>query len=252
MMNGDKEILLQAYLDGELSASEASAFEASLTEKERKRLPLEMQFESGLAEALSKGGDCPEDVWARTQALLGDRLSTKRPRFSRMFWYAGTMAAAASIALVISFFVSEPTSTSPSIVMAAESIEELEAMSKVDPGADTAEAFINQQGVDLELHFEEAVQSSHHYGMAVVGARMYKVEKDSVGGVLYVCCGRPIKIIIAKSGSKGAELIARSASDHAGINDIMNTREVGGYLAAVVSKHRADEFLEALSPKSPQ
>lgn len=247
-MTGDKETLLQAYLDGELSASEATAFEASLTDEERKRLPHEIEFESGLAEALSKGGDCPDDVWARTQALLAERAATKKPRFSRTFMYAATMAAAASLALVISVFVSEPTSTSTSIVMAAESVEDLEAMSMVKPGADTAEAFIHEHGLLIGLHFEEAVDASHHYGMAVVGARNDKVGKDSVGVVLYVCCARPIKVIIAKSGTKGADLILHAHGSDKD-NDILEVREVGDYVAAVVGKHKAHDLLVALAPQ---
>ena len=64
------EDLWNAYIDGELSASEASEFEASLSDEDRALLAGEMQFENALADRLRQDSDCPADVWARVKAQV--------------------------------------------------------------------------------------------------------------------------------------------------------------------------------------
>lgn len=58
-MKKNLDMMRQAYLDGELSASEASEFEATLDAAERERLAAEVRFENGLAERLAQDAKCP-------------------------------------------------------------------------------------------------------------------------------------------------------------------------------------------------
>lgn len=247
-MNGDKETLWQAYLDGELSAAEASAFTASLSDREHEQLLEEIEFHSELSEVLSADADCPDDVWERTQASIASRQRNPKPAWSRAVWYAGTVAAAASIALLISVFTRTDSSYSAA-VQAVETVDELKALSMVEPGAKAAQEFLHAHDTDIDIHLDEAIAVTRHHGIAILGAREDKFKSGSVTGVLYVCCDRPVKIIMAKLGSKGADIIAKGAGASAENSDVLETRVVGDYIAAVVSSgHGARDLLAALSP----
>ena len=63
MRMDEREKLWMAYLDGEMTSTEAAAFDASLTPEERARLAGEMRLESGLAAALQGDVVCPDAVW---------------------------------------------------------------------------------------------------------------------------------------------------------------------------------------------
>ena len=67
-MDNNQEQVWQAYIDGELSATEMAGFEASLSPEEQERLTSDIQFVRGLSERLSEDAACPCDVWERTKA----------------------------------------------------------------------------------------------------------------------------------------------------------------------------------------
>ena len=100
MSNVKKGIYWQAYLDGELSASEAADFEANLDDRERQLLASEMSFESAFAEKLGMDATCPDQVWENTRALIEAKRAPRRS-MKRLYYGAATFAAAASIAFMI-------------------------------------------------------------------------------------------------------------------------------------------------------
>ena len=113
-MKKDTEQYWQAYLDGELSASEAADFEASLTDAQREQLAVDMHVERVLAEHLGRDAECPDEVWERTKARVARLSETGTPHAAghrRWYWGAATLAAAAAIAFVISIIA--PTGGSP-------------------------------------------------------------------------------------------------------------------------------------------
>ena len=99
----EKERLWSAYLDGELTAAEAAAYEESLTDDERTRLALEKQVEAHLAERLSRAVACPDGVWNRLKAeMVGPATASRSPLWNRWIMVLG---AAAAIVLVTTVFI---------------------------------------------------------------------------------------------------------------------------------------------------
>lgn len=239
-----KERLWQAYLDGELSASEATEFESSLSESERKALAADMRFEHGLHELLSEGA-CPDPVWERTQALIR-RTAPPRQSGSRRYWVAASLAAAclAFVLLVVSGELRSRSNTN--VIHAASSVNALASTSDVAPGHDNAVHYLKQHGIHLGIHNEPELEAMYlpHRPIKVVGARQDTFAGDRVTEVLFSCCGYPVKVLVARQDSPAAKAIGRATGQKN--SDVQATKIVDGYLAAVVSRHPAHGLVNAL------
>ena len=240
-MINDKAKFWQAYLDGELSVSEAAAFEAELDDEERQLLASEMRFESAFADKLSQNAACPDQVWDRTRALIE---AQRMPRRSMRRWYYGaaTFAAAASIAFMISVFAPVDSSPSSAVVMAAQSVEELAATSETPGDRESVHRYLLAHEVRLDLREPMSLHmaGTHPY-IELVGARTEMANGEPVVEMLFNCCHQPVKILMVERGTKAALDIGQAAG--AG-HHVQATRMVGIYLTAVVSDHRAHGLLD--------
>lgn len=248
-MSMDKEKSWQAYLDGELSAGEASEFEEGLSAEARERVGAEMRFENALADTLGQDAECPDDVWARTRALIAGQEAPRRSvrvAFRRWYWGAGALAAAATLAFLVSLLLPVNTPLSPAIVLAAESVEELASYSETAAGLESVQAYLDRQFANVTLSLPAASEmSSAHHSVQLLGARMETSTPEPVVELLFGCCGYPVKVVMAKRGSATAGEIGRAAADGSG--QVQATRVVGGYVTAVVGDHPAHGLLDILS-----
>ena len=242
-MSINREHLWQAYLDGELSVIEMSEFEASLNEDERERLAADMRFEGGLAERLSQDVKCPDEVWERTKALLTGPKEESVPMYRRWYWGMATLATAATLAFMISLYGPVKPNASPTLVLAAETIAELAATSETEADVDSIRAYLESHDVELELKpMESLTMASTHRSLEVIGARTYEVNNEPVVELLFACCGRPVKVMMASQGSDVAMLIGLASAS--GKGEVQATRTVGHYLTAVVGAHPAPGLLD--------
>lgn len=242
-MSVDKAKLWQAYIDGELSASETAEFEASLTGAERERLAAEQRFERGFSETLSRGGECPAEVWRRTLALVSERRKSAGPPTRRRWAMGGLgLLAAASIALMLAIFI-PGAPDSESVVLAANTVEELAALSETEPGREAAVEYLRAHDIGFELVPEDSLGiAAIHYGIEVVGARASKTSRDEVVELLMACCEYPIKLVMAPRGSATARALGKAASEPGG--EVQALRVIDGYVAAVVGKHPAPGLID--------
>ncbi len=253
-MKQDKEKLSQAYLDGELSASEISEFERILTPEERRQLAGEMQFERALGERLAHDAECPELVWRRVRQAHGLRPGFAQ-RHRRIGWGIASLAAAASIAFLASVYGPSLVRITPggetdseAVVLAAETVEQLQAASMTEPGRDAVQEFLRNAGITLEVDSVEALpMGAIHHDIAIIGARKDPAGRDAVHELLFACCGYPVKVIVARCGSHAAETIGHAAALE---GQVQATRRVAGYLAAVVGNHEARDLIDIFAPPS--
>lgn len=246
-MSIERERHWQAYLDGELSASEASEFEESLSAGERERVAAELRFESALADALGQDAACPDLLWKRSVAMLREGRAPRRAR-RRWAWGAGTLAAAVAVAFVVSVLAPVNRALSPAVVLAAESIEELAAMSETAAGLDPVQRYLNRHGAKVELSpLDSLAIAEAHHGIVLLGARSQSAAGEPVIEMLLGCCGYPVKVVMAERGSDAAAEIGRSAAG--GPGQVQSTRVVGDYVAAVVGDHPAHGLLDIFGEK---
>jgi len=252
-MKKNVEQYWQAHLDGELSASEAADFEASLTDAQREQLVIDMRVERVLTEHLSRDADCPDEVWERTKARVAQLDKAKvREVAGRRHWYWGTattLAAAAAFAFVISLLA--PTGGSPdssSLIFAASTVEELVATSESQAGSDSVEHYIREKGIKLYLEDDSFLEKlkigGGHHQLRIIGARQEMHNGVPVTEVLIDCCGRPVKILLVSLDSDVAGEISLATTQE---GHIQATRVIGNYLAALVCRHESYGLLDLLS-----
>jgi hypothetical protein len=249
-MDNNQEQVWQAYIDGELSATEMAGFEASLSPEEQERLTSDIQFDRGLSERLSEDAACPYDVWERTKALLiqhsADEEST--PKRRSMVWGAGTLAAAAALAFVISTFTpfGTPSGASP-IILEAATIDDLVRQSQVPADLAAIQAFMHANDIDLDLLPEASIAMAEiHAPLYLVGAS--KSDNGDCVELYAGCCKEPVKILIVRRDSEAARLIGQATGSD---SDVQCTRIVGDYLTAVVGKHSAHDLLDIFAGQHP-
>ena len=243
-----REHLWQAYIDGQLSAAEASEFEESLTPEERELLAADVGFERRLGEKLSQPLGIPEDVWQRTLAKVEAVRDAESPsnvhRIGRWTWGAISLAAAATIAFLILGTLSDPDLLgTPSIVLAAADVEALEARAETDATLDALQAFLRDRDVNvnvsLDLENFYAVNAQGHT-MRFLGAGTETFAGEQVVEMYFDCCHEPAKVLLAKHGSAAAAAIKNAFADGGHVQVV---RDAGDYLVAVVGRHEAHDLI---------
>lgn len=255
-MDTNREQIWQAYIDGELSATEMAGFEATLTPEEQERLTADIQFDRGLSERLSEDAACPTDVWERTKALLTQQSTEEettvpfiaKPRRRSLLWGAGTLAAAAALAFMISSFtpVGAPSNASP-IILEAATIDDLKEQSQVPGDLKAIEEFLHANSIDLNLLQEDSISMAKvHSPIKLVGAKL--IDGSNCVELYAGCCKEPVKILVVHRDSEAAKLIGQATGTD---NDLQCTRIVGDYLTAVVGKHTAHDLLDIFAGQRP-
>jgi len=248
-MASDHEKLATAYLDGELSAAEAAEFDKLLSPQERAGLAAEMKFERAIGERLSHGAACPDDLWKKTFAAVEAKTSRVATFRSRRNWVYAVTALAAALAitaagLLIDFNVE---SRGPSILAmdkgtTIETLQE-EAILK---GHDTesVNAFFKEHGFNLAMtNADVQIPGDHHTPRELLGMKPASYRGDDVMELMFNCCGRPLKVVVAKAGSRTANEIGEAMA----AGQIEESRRVGEYVAALVGKHEIHGLLSYLT-----
>lgn len=255
-MNKNKDQLFQAYLDGELSIGESAEFEATLSESERERLSAEMRLESALADRLGQYAECPEDLWNRTLAMVeqskidsGEKTVIEFRPTARRRWFIGavSLVAAACLAFVISVLAPVQPNATSSVVLAAQSVQELVARSEVTAEFESVQDYIHQHSIDLDIHAPGDIENHGHHGVSILGADTEQVGGEKVVELLVECCGYPVKVLMVERDSAIAHEIALAVVQG---SDVQAVRSVGRYITAVVSKHPTHNLLDVFDVSS--
>ncbi len=248
MTDNERDNMWMACLDGELSSAEASAFEASLTPGERDRLAAEMRFESALAEALHGDIKCPDAVWRRARLIV--RHADGAPRKRRRAWTA-FFAAAAAITVLFSAYVVSPTHrtrehTPRVLATLYASLDDFAEKSEVPATTEAVQAYLRENGINLRLdNLDTARKQSGegmHHDMSLVGACEGECPDHTMQALLFRCCGRPVRLLVAPLGSGGAHML-QAANEN---NEVQRMAIIGKYVAAVVGDHPAPGLLGLL------
>jgi len=238
-MDDQRDRIWNAYLDGELPASEAAAFDQSLTPEERKRLEGEMAFERACAEALSKDAECPDDVWQRTLESLPNNPAATPTAFP---WYWKPVAAlAATMLVVISLFAVRVNMAAPEFLELSElNVSTLEATTQLSkPSLADLNAYLEDHNLDVAM----MPPKPGIHPVRLLGARESTYHHEQVVEVLLSCCGKPMKVAIVPQGGRAAEAVGKALGD--GV--VKESRPVGSQLAVLVGRHNSSKLLNYLT-----
>ncbi len=238
-MDDQRDKLWNAYLDGELPASEAAAFDQSLTPAERKRLQGEFTFERVCAEALSRDAACPDDVWQRTLNALPAGAGLTPTTFP---WYWKPVAALAATMLVVISLFAIRVNTAPPEFLELTELNTLTLGNTNQLGEPTLaklNAFLEDRNLDVAL---TPIAQGHH-PLRLIGAREAVYHNEKIVELLFSCCDKPVKVALVPQGGEAAEAVGKALGD----NFVKASRPVGSQLAVMVGRHSSPKLLSYLT-----
>lgn len=249
MSTEEREKRWMAYMDGQMSTSEALEFERSLSCRDQDRIGGEVKLESAICESLMGKECCPVALWNS----LADKMKKPAPVISRkVYWASRGLTVLAATALIL-FGATLFTDSSMNLNRAeAGSLRISETnvarfASEVESPAtfEAAQKFLNDNAIDLQLVNLSRLASARGHKIEFLGACRSKCKEKGLIELRFSCCGQPAALLVARAGSSGARLI-RQAS-HCG--DIQDCREEGGYVTAVTCGHDSPGLIDLLAPR---
>lgn len=244
----ERDELWMAYLDGEMSAMEAAAFDATLNDSERAAAEMEIRVETALGARISAPVPCPGDVWADLKAKVGARA----PRHRR--WYDGGWRVAAAALFAVGAWGSMLSINYPKLfrarpqtpfVMQADTMLDLVSYASVNGDVSSVQQFLDAHHLDLSIH--ESTRRIFRPGMEtrLRGAGIETFDDVDVPVIYFECCRQPVKVVLMHASHGG--------SCHKKQLDICGSKAVGQFEIIAVSRHRhAERVLELFDEKARQ
>lgn len=229
----DKEKLWVAYLDGQLSTSEAVAFEATLSEVERAQVGSEVHLERVIGERLQEAPGCPEGLWQGLASQIA--ASEAVPRTSLLGQPRALVAALTALAAATVFAFSDFRQRTPvePILALASDMPQFVNGSSTSGDWSAVQEFMRQRQVALVMNSFDANLDTAHHPFRLVGASELGCHGNSVMEIRFECCGKPVKVILAKNGTKASTIVREGRAN----GEVRYVREMGVYVVGVVSKH---------------
>lgn len=240
-----------AYMDGQLSASEALEFERSLSPQDQKRLADEMKLETAICETIGGEECCPKALWNNLKL----QMKNQTPGVVRARrWQQRFVGLAASIAIVVtSAVVYNQLRPEDANTVAASSFDIVETdlsdfarHTEVSGSTEATQQFLREHGVRLRMVSLEAAGLDPHHPVRLLGACMGTCPKGSIIELRLSCCDRPVKLLIIKKG-KGTEGVVRSKSRCGKVKVYRETSET--FTALVGDIHGHSDLLNLLQPE---
>lgn len=232
-MSIDNEKQWSAYLDGELSTSEAARFDESLAPRDNERLQAEMRLERGFAEVLSEATRCPDTTWAQ---ICRDVHMQPKTRPTAWRWTGPLAALAATILILIGAALAyqQANANPPFLDIPAD----ISFLPEWHDEWDHAQSYLHENNIQLALRPLDQSQLKLHGKIEFIGANHTTYHGVDVVQLYFECCRRPVMLSVAVKGSDAAHHMHTAKC-------VRKCREVGDYVVALVANHGADGLLDA-------
>lgn len=222
----NKDEILSAYMDGELSLEMAEKVEKEWSQKQLDHFLKEKEFESCLREKLSESCDCPDELWESVRSKLGN--SRKRKNLPLMI-------TVASLAAALIFIFNIPVDN---VLKSQETVSELAEISKTGNSIDDVNKFLRQRGVKLRLL---NIPEHQLHTQDLVGANIENIDGEDIPVVYFDCCGSAVKIyLLPKDSSLDQRIQGHDI-------EVKAQTTVDNYRLVLVSRHGGINILDSFT-----
>lgn len=252
----ERESLLRAYIDRELSPEERSALEGALSDADRAFVREEQALMDRVKRELN-GSDLSEDAWIRikTQVRRNGSFSTALGAWGRRRWLVAVCAASVIFILVAVGVVLRGRGTSDVEALLArassDTVEGLIAKVEVRPDREDLIPFLSSLGLEARLDGLLMLDGESLMGGHVtrfLGATRTHLSGDACAILLLDCCGEPIQIVLAPSSSSAASAFALAMRSEVARRQYMASRVYGSVSAFFIGSHDSRMLLNLLDP----
>ncbi|GEM_PF-5278258 len=186
-MATDKDLLRQAYMDGELSVEEIIRFESERSEEEFRALQAEQAFESVLIEKLEADCACPDELWQDIQNRIA--ASQRQPQTRRLVLW---LAALAAVVTIVAGLL--PGGNARSLLFHSE-LAAVKDRIEVPGDWQKIRSSLTEHGFHLAL--TEPGTDAYHK-IELYGLLYHDLAGEQVAEVCFTCCGEPISVYLSK------------------------------------------------------
>ena len=250
MSTDEREKRWMAYMDGQMSTSEALEFERSLSSREKDRLNGEVRLESAVCESLMGRECCPLALWNS----LNEKMKKPAPvvMTRKYYWLSRGVSVLAATALVV-FGATLYTDLAPNQNFAEASIIEIDntnlvefaKASEVPATVEAAQKFLDDNNIDLQFVSLPVPASGHVHKVEFLGACRSKCKEKGLVELRFSCCGKPAALLVARQGTPAAQKLKGAAR----CGSIQETRVTGDYVTAVACGHDSTGLIDMLQPR---
>ncbi len=244
-----RDQLWSAYLDGELSPSEALEHEATQSSGSSRQMPDERQFESALGERLTQGPACPDALWNDvSDQLEGKVRAPVQPRLRELVLKvaaAGLLMALAAPLIVRHFSTSERLDVEQ--LLSVKTVSAMESLVEVAGDESQITKLFADASVPMRLLPVTAFPESGDHATRLLGARRIAVGGEDVVEVMWECCDEPVLMKIMQADGVVASMIL-DAADEARITGL---HRVGQHLVVLIGAHATPGFMDFLQSTVP-
>jgi hypothetical protein len=230
----DKQLRMQASIDGELSVDEAIALEAELSGDERAEFEREREFEKALAGELNSGPDCPDAAWEELKTQINSNADSNMPWVIRF----APLAAAAAIALLV--FVNRGPAGGEILISETFDVQEFSGSAEVPGDLEKIRSSLTANNFHVKLRGPDPAA---HHQVTLLGLRYGKSsDGHKVAELMFSCCGKPIKAYLF---DKGHGVTVRESDLDS--NWYKGSRAIDRYRVTVVGPHGVTDVMDLFS-----
>jgi len=244
-----RDELWWAYLDGEISPSEATQYDRDLTPENRERAANDLRMETELGEVLAAPVACPDDAWRQAAARIREHENATRNvrRWRALRWAALAVPAAAMLLLAIYVFAPSRTPSKPVfLALKAGDVPGLAARSQVADGVKGVRTFMEERALPVALDPSDPFDGEAT-PYRLLGAREDVFHGEPVVQLLFECRGKPAMVIIASKQGIAAKEIA----DGLAAGTVAASRAIGNVLVAAIGDNAAFDLVSVLNDNWP-
>jgi len=249
MNKDDQEKRWMAYMDGQMSASEALDFEHTLDARDRARLDQEVRLESTISDCFGDGPCCPVQLWNDLADKIAQPASAKAGRI--VYWASRTvvvLAATAAIVISAPYFegaFSEGSGAAATDGIAIQETSRAEfSTGVVAVSYEEAEKYLHENNINIHLAHYTDEMSGHRHAPEFLGVCRGRCPEGTLYELRFWCCNKPLKILIARRGTAGEKMLKGAVS----CGDASEAEAEDEYVTAFVGEHSSSALRHVLRP----
>ncbi len=242
--------ILWSRLDGEMPPDEAERFDRALTAEDCGRLGAELGLERRLGEMLARPAPGADEAWrAALERVSAHKQAGSVPvRRRRMAWAVLPVALAATLLVMLSVGHDHSAAQQPwYLSVGAHGTVKQTTPSQAQAVAATARNLLRDRDMHMAFDPKNSLESANA-SYRLVSVRGEQQAGEPVVEMVFLCDGKPAKVIITNASGNAAHEIGRAADRGAALA----SRSVGDWLVTAVGVQAPDELLSLIEEAQPE
>ena len=238
----DHEFKKQAYIDDQLPVEDVVDFEDTLTKTEKAELQKERHFEESLSTKLSLGPTCPEETWNKLKANI--ETDIRQQKHDPINFKLISLAAVIVISFGLIWTIASPNNRGFRKALKHASLDTDPKVFAKDADVPGDYQKIQSALSTADIHLSLNTNKATHHELKPLGMRILRQGKKNMAQMYFLCCKKPVMVLIAKRDHKPLSdiLPQNSMRDHQ-----IFTKIVDNYRITVIGVHSPQEVLDIFS-----